>query len=75
MRDPKTKAWLSLVVSFALRRQRSHVRIVSGAPVKSETFARVELSRNAQCHHSVTDKILTANAFLKAFSTNWNGLP
>jgi hypothetical protein len=46
---PGLGAW-----AFALRRQRSHVRIVSGAPILSGIFIILVLTENGWCHRSVT---------------------
>jgi hypothetical protein len=39
---------------FALRRQRSQVRILSGAPIKSITYLNRPKAREAQTHHRLT---------------------
>jgi hypothetical protein len=54
-------------LAFALRRQRSHVRIVSGAPVLSGIFEILTLTENSRCHHSVTDNFKLAKAARGSF--------
>ena len=57
----------NLGVAFALRRQRSHVRIVSGAPILSGIFVISTLTENSRCHHSVTDNFKLAKAARGSF--------
>jgi hypothetical protein len=55
-------------VSAALRRQRSHVRIVSGAPILSGTSAILTFSLARWCHRGVTSNFRPVSPALEAFS-------